>query len=171
MGAGRDGKDFVKTLSADLRHRVYCFVDLDEKKLAIGKYVNRDIQQVHDNDGIPIVHFSFLARNTETRLQLQRQWEQGINETTAILQPNGRIDKSRTDTIVPNDDMERQEIRSLSKKQKTTKRKLDSLGLDLEKLQRLPVVVCVAMYRTNGALERNVQSIGRKEGVDLWHFN
>jgi len=35
----------------------------------------------------------------------------------------------------------------------------------------LPVVVCVAMYRTGGKLEENVRSIGREEGVDLWHFN
>lgn len=34
----------------------------------------------------------------------------------------------------------------------------------------LPVMVCVAMYRTGGKLEENVRSIGRKEGVDLWHF-
>jgi hypothetical protein len=32
-------------------------------------------------------------------------------------------------------------------------------------------VVCVAMYRTGGALEHNVKSIGRTEGVDLWHFS
>ena len=36
--------------------------------------------------------------------------------------------------------------------------------------QQLPVIVCVAMYRTNGMLEENVKSIGRTEGEDLWHF-
>ena len=38
-------------------------------------------------------------------------------------------------------------------------------------LTSLPVIVCVAMYRTNGVLEQNVASIGRKEGYDLWHFS
>jgi len=40
-----------------------------------------------------------------------------------------------------------------------------------EDYAKLPVVVCVAMYRTNGALEKNCETIGRKEGVDLWHFS
>ncbi len=40
-----------------------------------------------------------------------------------------------------------------------------------EDFKNLPVVVCVAMYRTNGALENNVKSIGRQEGIDLWHFS
>ena len=38
-------------------------------------------------------------------------------------------------------------------------------------LMTLPVVVCVAMYHLNGALEANVNLIGRTEGVDLWHFS
>merc|ERR1712154_346791 len=38
-------------------------------------------------------------------------------------------------------------------------------------LPTLPVVVCVAMYRTNGVLESNVMSIGRTEGDDLWFFS
>jgi hypothetical protein len=40
-----------------------------------------------------------------------------------------------------------------------------------EAFRHLPVVVCVAMYRTNGALESNVKSIERQEGVDLWYFS
>lgn len=43
--------------------------------------------------------------------------------------------------------------------------------LDLTLLPMLPVVVCVSMYRTNGALEQNVSKIGRVEGEDLWHFS
>lgn len=35
----------------------------------------------------------------------------------------------------------------------------------------LPVVICVSLYRTNGALEHNVRQIGRTEGLDLWHFS
>jgi hypothetical protein len=58
------------------------------------------------------------------------------------------------------------------------KRKLHSLSskknkteLDVDLLTRIPVVVCVAMNRTNGALEYNVKSIGRTEGKDLFHFS
>ena len=42
-GAGRDGKDFFKSLSPDLRGRVRCFVDVDEKKIAAGFHANRDL--------------------------------------------------------------------------------------------------------------------------------
>ena len=47
----------------------------------------------------------------------------------------------------------------------------DSTDLEVESLTKLPVVACVAMHRTNGVLEKNVKSIGREEGVDLWHFS
>jgi len=43
--------------------------------------------------------------------------------------------------------------------------------IESECLTKMPVVVCVAMYRTNGILERNVAAIGRTEGADLWHFS
>lgn len=55
----------------------------------------------------------------------------------------------------------------------TKRRKLVSRVAELDKamLPSLPVVVCVSMYRTGGALEHNVYQIGRTEGVDLWHFS
>jgi glycosyltransferase involved in cell wall biosynthesis len=54
----------------------------------------------------------------------------------------------------------------------TKRRKVSRVTeLDEEMLRSLPVVVCVSMYRTGGALEHNVQQIGRTEGVDLWHFS
>ena len=34
-----------------------------------------------------------------------------------------------------------------------------------------PFVVCVAMGRTDGALEANIASLGFEEGVDYWHFS
>jgi len=34
-----------------------------------------------------------------------------------------------------------------------------------------PFLVCVAMGRTDGALERNVASLGYVEGQDYWHFS
>ena len=53
------------------------------------------------------------------------------------------------------------------------KRRLYSPGLKMiiPSLATLPVVVCVAMYRTHGILEKNVKSIGRIEGKNLWHFS
>lgn len=36
---------------------------------------------------------------------------------------------------------------------------------------RPPFVVCVAMGRTAGEMERRVQEQGLVEGVDYWHFN
>jgi len=33
-----------------------------------------------------------------------------------------------------------------------------------------PIVICVAMGRSGGALERNIASLGLKEGIDYWHF-
>ncbi|GMI13131.1 hypothetical protein TrVE_jg2581 [Triparma verrucosa] len=96
-GAGRDGKNFVKNISVELRKNIRVMVDVDEKKINAKFYFNRDL-----NVKIPIAHFSSLQR-----------------------------------------------------------------GGDYESL---PVVVCVAMYRTDGKLEENVSTIERKEGDDLWHF-
>ena len=33
----------------------------------------------------------------------------------------------------------------------------------------IPLLICVAMYRTNGELEKNISSLRLKEGVDYWH--
>jgi hypothetical protein len=52
-------------------------------------------------------------------------------------------------------------------KKKKKKNNDDDVVVDYK---TLPVVVCVAMYRTGGLLEANVASIQRTEGVDLWHF-
>ena len=32
-----------------------------------------------------------------------------------------------------------------------------------------PLLICVAMGRTDGALEKNIESLGLIEGVDYWH--
>jgi glycosyltransferase involved in cell wall biosynthesis len=142
-GAGRDGKDFVKAMQEHC-HRIYCFVDVDEKKLE-RTYVNRELGL-----DIPIVHFAHLVKDTSVREKLL----EGHDDAAGY----GKIDKSKTqqtkkDAPVP-----------------TKRRRLDT-KLDLNLLQQLPVVVCVAMYRTNGALEHNVSLIGRTEGKDLWHFS
>jgi hypothetical protein len=161
-GAGRDGKDFVKALSQDMRRRVYCFVDVDEKKIDHGYYVNREIDV-----RIPIVHFSMLASDPGTRRQLKQNWEEGL-ENNEI---EGRIDKGKGPSA---DDAVATEATKTTPVPRRKKRKTHALNLsdlDTSMLSTLPVVVCVAMYRTNGALEKNVMSIGRTEGVDLWHFS
>lgn len=161
-GAGRDGKDFFKALSPTKQQRVYCFVDVDEKK--IGYYSNRELKAK-----IPVVHFSLLAADPAVRSKLMIAWEQEGDMASDLS--FGRIDKSRPSL----------EVRT-SRKASTTsdhvgkkRRRLHALTkadeLDVYLLPKLPVVVCVAMYRTNGALEANVASIGRIEGVDLWHFS
>jgi len=37
-------------------------------------------------------------------------------------------------------------------------------------LAKPPLLICVAMGRTDGELEANVASLGLVEGVDYWHF-
>jgi glycosyltransferase involved in cell wall biosynthesis len=156
-GQGRDGKELVRALSTESRKRIYCFVDVDFKKIQQGFYFNRDLQLK-----IPIVHFSLLAKQPELRQQL-------LQEKTAF----GRIDKGK-----PRQQAENGDIPQPSKKHKVNHGEerhamapAVSTVLDASVLPELPVIVCVAMYRTNGALEENVRSIGRDEGVDLWHFN
>jgi glycosyltransferase involved in cell wall biosynthesis len=157
-GAGRDGKDFVRTLHADIRKRVYCFVDVDEKKIELGFYVNREIDV-----RIPIVHFSWLAKDPDIRERLHQSWIENIGSDNIV----GRIDKGK-----PDNDVQRGVIKT--SKQPTKKRRTNAFqALDsyLSLLPSLPVVVCVAMYRTNGVLEMNVKAVGREEGIDLWHFS
>ena len=151
-GAGRDGKDFIKALRPEFRKRVFCMVDVDEKKISAGYYC-------HKKWGlrVPIVHFSMLARDDSVRDQLRTSFESGAD----MHEPGfGRIRKGRDSA---------QEEREKERPRK--RRKASHVELDKNVLPTLPVVVCVAMYRTGGALEHNVQSIGRTEGVDLWHFS
>lgn len=179
-GAGRDGKDFFKSLSLDLRGRVRCFVDVDDKKIAAGFYANSDL-----GVRIPIVHFSLLAKNSEVRRmciegdvsfgKITKGAKKEISIAAADVHIGVSKSNGKTSKRLINDDNE-SDVGAPNAAAK--KRKLlhnlgpkDSKQLDVDSLPTLPVVVCVAMYRTNGVLERNVQSIGRVEGVDLWHFS
>lgn len=167
-GSGRDGKDFVKALSSDMRQRIYCMVDVDEKKIDAGYYMNRQI-----DCKIPVVHFSLLAADPAIRQKLQSSFEDGID----INEPGyGHISKGKPATAVvrvgPTTGDSKGDAPPPQPPRK--KRKLHAVApgaLDLNLLPRLPVVVCVAMYRTSGALEHNVKMIGRSEGKDLWHFS
>mmetsp|Transcript_17111 Transcript_17111/g.49115 ORF Transcript_17111/g.49115 Transcript_17111/m.49115 type:complete len:561 (-) Transcript_17111:78-1760(-) len=175
-GAGRDGKDFFKSLSPDLRSRVRCFVDVDDKKIAAGFYANQDL-----GVRIPIVHFSLLAKNPEVRqkciegdVSFGRIIKGGKKEIPADIHiGGGSKTKDGTTKKRPKDDNCDGGAPNAAKKRKLQHNlgPKDSKKLDVDSLPTLPVVVCVAMYRTNGVLERNVQSIGRVEGVDLWHFS
>ena len=154
-GAGRDGKDFVKALSEEARKRVFCFVDVDFKKIKQGFYDNRELGL-----RIPIVHFSLLVQDPEIRKQL-------LQENTTF----GQISKSK------GKDRDAQIDNQPDKKKQKLSETMDAASpqvaksVDLSILPNLPVVVCVAMYRTNGALEKNVGSVGRVEGKSLWHFS
>lgn len=176
-GAGRDGKDFFKALDDDLQKRVYCFVDVDAKKLKAGYYVHQqqddDAKEGSTRKGraainkplkVPIIHFSYLIIDRNLRESVQKDLLGGVDADSV----DGRIDKSRRG-------MDESIHRPPIKKQKLGHLQGQSIlqlrGLSQELLERLPVVVCVAMYRTNGVLERNVASIGRTEGDDLWHFS
>lgn len=159
-GAGRDGKDFVKALSEPVRQRVACFVDVDEKKIDSGYYINREL-----DINIPIVHFSWLTKDrTEAdgevvfgRVEKGRNGKHG--GSTEKQEPSGKKRQHQSETESPQQPKQK---RSRSKAPK---------GLDLASLPKQPVVVCVALYRTGGALEANVKSVGRTEGKDLWHFS
>jgi glycosyltransferase involved in cell wall biosynthesis len=178
-GAGRDGKDFFKSLSPALRSRVRCFVDVDEKKIAAGFYANPDI-----GVKIPIVHFSLLAKDPQVRrMCIEDDMIFGRITKGAKKKQNadeGTRSKGSEDWAVTSAAKKKRPANLNDAESPSAKRRVvlqhnlgakDSKELDVDSLPHLPVVVCVAMYRTNGVLERNVQSIGRVEGVDVWHFS
>ena len=121
-GAGRDGKDFFKALHPDLQSRVYCFVDVDAKKLNSGYYFYREGDHknttVHKNQRrsfkIPIVHFSLLIPDTDVRHKIQSEWE---NDGAAKDALDGRINKSK-DSSESRSNLEGDSSGPLKKKQK-----------------------------------------------------
>lgn len=151
-------QDFVKALSQAFRERVYCLVDVDEKKIGSGSYVHRD-----DSLNIPIVHFMHLIPDEHVRERVDKARYGG---SAASGMKFGKISKSRD---VKAGECARVTSKPPPSKKRKTRNKLASLDPAL--LRSLPVVVCVAMYRTGGALEANVQQIGRIEGQNLWHFS
>jgi hypothetical protein len=153
-GAGRDGKEFLKALSPAVASKVICFVDVDQKKIETTKwYANPALGDIR----IPILHFSMLAKRD-------------ISEEVKF----GHIDKKRCGgeqfSISTKQYAVAYDHNHKPKNGKINKNSKSDTSIQSETLQQLPVVVCVAMYRSNGALESNVASIGRCEGVDLWHL-
>ena len=189
-GCGRDGKDFFKALDQDLQERVYCFVDVDAKKLNAGYYVDTTSQRAITQEKkstngnsksekkqkctarkIPIVHFSFLIPDQQEQEVVRSEWISSC--TTGNNSTLGCIDKSKSGSAphsVKNPSQPKKKKRKFGPPITPTA-KLQDRGLDRKLLSQLPVVVCVAMYRTNGVLESNVGKIGRTEGKDLWHFS
>ena len=152
-GAGRDGKDFLKALSPDVASRVVCFVDVDKNKIEKIKY--------YENPAIgrkiPILHFSALAKNPD-----------GCNAENVVF---GRVSKEKNEVdFGACDGQKRNAPECNERKKKKQKTQPTHHFIHPNLLPKLPVAVCVAMYRTNGALESNVASIGRTEGKDLWHI-
>ncbi len=151
-GAGRDGKDFLKALSPEVASRVACFVDVDSNKIErIKFYDNPTIGRK-----IPILHFPLLAKNPDK-----------CNVDNVVF---GQVSKEKKG----DDAFHNVGQNDKCKEPKRKKQKIQSMHdetIDRTVLRDLPVAVCVAMYRTNGALESNVASIGRIEGEDLWHIS
>ena len=85
-------------MSPDLRERVVCLVDVDERKIDAGFYRNRDL-----GCRIPVVHFSLLTGDGAKREELTSAWEMGdgcaADSVPCAGQSSdavyGRIDKAR----------------------------------------------------------------------------
>jgi hypothetical protein len=182
-GAGRDGKDFFKSLPEEAKGLVKCFVDVDEKKINSGYYVvpkknhyngDGEVKQKSKREcfKIPILHFSLIAREEGQRKELMNKWL--LNDINDDDELTGRITKRKHGENENPQDKGMQKATTRTRRNFHTISKKDKVNLKMietNAFAKLPVVVCVAMYRTNGVLERNVKNIGRKEGVDLWHFS
>lgn len=164
-GAGRDGKEFFKSLSSKVASSVVCFVDVDQKKIEkIKFYDNPELGRK-----IPILHFSSLRK---------------ISAGSDIPQESeafGRIDKRKENAMSHIQHHQQQQIAAgensvkgvleyAKEGMRVHDEEQSKLPVSSEDMALLPVVVCVAMYRSNGALESNVASIGRIEGDNLWHI-
>lgn len=129
-------------------------VDVDRKKIEAGYYMNKEM-----NIRIPIVHFSLLVPEEKVRTQLQKEYYSQSDIET------GRIRKEKPINLGS------AAISHSEPPTKKCKKCAVPAGIDGRSLHKLPVLVCVAMYRTNGVLEKNVSRIGRQEGKDLFHFS
>jgi Glycosyl transferase family 2 len=180
-GAGRDGKDLVKALTPQARQRVYCLLDVDDAKIAQGYYSSG---RSHDGTKrpswhIPIVHFCLAIKDAKLRKNMYDTWKSGGNSDpnaengnrgSAAVPFYGHIEKSAETKNASEVASSLPPPPKRSRLTPTNRSDPGTKALDLDLLPTLPVVVCVAMYRTGGALESNVGLIGRTEGQDLWHI-
>ena len=196
-GAGRDGKEFFKALPEFAKSLVKAFVDVDEKKISTGYYsVPKEVDQGDEKIiekkkqkkeiyKIPIIHFSLIASCKHMREKLMSKW---VNREDEEMELAGRISKAKPtiSNISDTGNFDLPQKRKVehgkesNKKVKPSPRMLHGISkrdkennsmLKNNVFTKLPVVVCVAMYRTNGVLEKNCNMIGRIEGDDLWHFS
>ena len=182
-GAGRDGKDFFKALSPEARQRVYCFADVDDTKIARGFYnyfsptCSGITKKQRTSLNIPVIHFSLAARDLSQRSRLYNSWKMNIDillDDRCAHPYYGRIVKNQEmNADAANATTQLPQSKRIKVAQNSSVEKIDpgTKSIDVSLLPNLPVVVCVAMYRTNGALENNVKLIDRVEGTDLWYFS
>jgi glycosyltransferase involved in cell wall biosynthesis len=142
-GAGRDGKDFIKALSNEARKKVVCMVDVDHKKIEAGHYYNTEM-----DIRIPVVHFSLLAKDPKVRDSLQEAYYSQVDNA------KGQITKER-----PNLPKHTQRASSQGPPPRKKFKVCVSADVNTSELPELPVVVCVAMYRTNGVLEKMCRAL------------
>jgi hypothetical protein len=177
-------------MSPDLLARVQCFVDVDEKKIKCGFYYSQH-HQLPDPAGVAGTSIGITggsgggSRGEGSGNAATLEGGAGAGSNTA-----GKEHPPNTNAIG-----ERNAKRAKIDRKKGLKvpiyhfTKLTRPTIDMAaangdanaaggataapstEFARLPVVVCVAMYRTDGILEANVRSIGRVEGEDLWHFS
>jgi len=150
---------------------------LTRKKIKNGYYVS-PVGAKKEKCRIPIVHFSLLVSSDTLRNDLTKKWTSGdvLGENHEV---SGRISKKRPRSIDSGEGENMiQNVPTKKERDSTGERLLHNIGRKdinslvlMDELKDLPVVVCVAMYRTNGVLETNVKNIGRVEGKTLWHFS
>lgn len=190
-----------KNSARNICERIYCIVDVDSKKIKPGYYVNKELRLkipiIHFSfikrnnpiaiyDGVSISTLISDLDNTKEAFGRIDKKHRNANETSIMSGNNNKKTKISVEDVSAsssgNHTMKR--LKEATGDTMSSSEPLSS-NVDLTKpennpglkhlnvsiLSQLPVVVCVAMYRTNGALEHNVRSIGRTEGIDLWHFN
>lgn len=133
------------------RRKVRYFADVDPDKINRGFYVNRDLGL-----NIPIVHVSSLCPNRASQEQLLKRLVSEDQSSSGIRK--GTTNPDAKHTLSP------------LKKQAKSKTEFTTDPSHI-KLIDLPIIVCVAMYRSGGALERNVRDVAREEGETLWHLS
>jgi len=113
-------------------------------------------------------HFNEKVQLCEEDIALPQKRRGDVDSITATAKKRPKKDVVNTDMI------EKDILSKLLQRKVHAIPKKDVVNTDMiEKniLSKLPVVVCVAMNRTNGVLEANVKNIGRQEGINLWHLS
>lgn len=141
-----------------------------------------------ENYKIPLVHFSLIANDDDKRKELIENWVNGHGDDliagriTKHKPFNEKVQLCEEDIALPQKRGNVESITATAQKRLKVlvQRKVHAIPnkdvvntemIEKNILSKLPVVVCVAMNRTNGVLEANVKNIGRQEGINLWHLS